>query len=384
MKIVIDDKIPFISGAFERWVDVVYAPGRSIDARMLADADALIVRTRTKCNAGLLEGSRVRIVASATIGFDHIDTAWLEQHGIRWSNAPGCNSGSVMQYITSLLLFLAQKHSLNLPALTLGVVGLGNVGSKVARAAQALGMRVLLNDPPRQRREEGTKLHAEASRGGTEFHPLRKLLTDCDIITLHVPLNREGEDKTVHLLDRHNISVMKRDAILINSSRGEVVDNIALRDALKDGALRGAALDVWEGEPDTDPELVAVTDIATPHIAGYSVDGKANATINSVRVVAAELGLPMGRWEPEGLPLPAEPLINLSDTCDSSAGVVARAVFHTYPIMEDDRLFRNATEKFEYLRDNYRIRREFGSYSVRTNSKEAGQILHNLGFQIIE
>jgi erythronate-4-phosphate dehydrogenase len=384
MKIVIDEKIPFIRGAFERWADVVYAPGRSIDEQMVADADALIVRTRTKCDAGLLEGSNVRIVASATIGFDHIDTAWLAQHGIKWANAPGCNSGSVMQYMTSLLLFLAQKHSLDLPALTLGVVGVGNVGSKVAQAAQALGMRVLLNDPPRQRREEGTKLQAEAGRGVTEFHPLIKLLTECDIITLHVPLNLGGTDKTFHLLDRHNIPLLKRNAILINSSRGEVVDNIALRDALKDGALRGAALDVWEGEPDTDAELVALTDIATPHIAGYSVDGKANATINSVRVVAAELGLPMGGWQPDGLPQPAEPFINLADTGYSSSAMVARAVFHTYPIEEDDRLFRNAREKFEYLRDNYRIRREFGSYSVRTVSPEAGQILHNLGFQIID
>jgi erythronate-4-phosphate dehydrogenase len=384
MKIVVDDKIPFIRGAFERWADVVYAPGRSIDARMVADADALIVRTRTKCNAGLLERSRIRIVASATIGFDHIDTAWLEQHGIKWANAPGCNSGSVMQYITSLLLFLAHKHSLDLQALTLGVVGVGNVGSKVARAAEALGMRVMLNDPPRQRREEGTKLHAEADRGGTEFHPLRKLLTDCDIITLHVPLNRKGEDKTFHLLGRHNIPVMKRDAILINSSRGEVVDNIALRDALKERLLLGAALDVWEGEPDTDPGLVALTDIATPHIAGYSVDGKANATINSVRVVAAELGLPMHGWLPEGLPQPAEPVINLEGVSENSLELVSRAVFHTYPIAEDDRLFRNGRENFEYLRDNYRIRREFGSYSVRTDSPEAGRILHKLGFQIIE
>jgi len=384
MKIVIDDKIPFIRGAFERWADVVYAPGRSIDAGMVADADALIVRTRTKCNAELLEGSSVRIVASATIGFDHIDTAWLEQHGIRWANAPGCNSGSVMQYITSLLLFLAQKHTLDLPSLTLGIVGVGNVGSKVSGAAQALGMRVLLNDPPRQRRGEGTLLHAEAGKGGTEFHPLRKILTDCDIITLHVPLNRDGEDKTFHLLGRHNIPVMKRDAILINSSRGEVVDNIALRDALKERLLRGAALDVWEGEPDTDPGLVTLTDIATPHIAGYSVDGKANATINSVRVVAEELGLPMHGWLPEGLPQPAEPVINLAGVSGNSLDLVSRAVFHTYPIEEDDHLFRNGRENFEYLRDNYRIRREFGSYSVRTDDREAGQILQNLGFQIIE
>lgn len=389
MKIVIDEKIPFIRGAFGRWADVVYAPGRSIDARMVADADALIVRTRTKCNAGLLEGSRVRIVASATIGFDHIDKDWLEQHGIKWANAPGCNSGSVMQYITSLLLFLAQKHSLDLPSLTLGIVGVGNVGSKVARAAQALGMRVLLNDPPRQRREEGGASSAPGKQGGSGFHPLDILLKDSDILTLHVPLNREGEDKTYHLLGRHNIPMMKRGAILINSSRGEVVDNAALRDALDRGMLHGAALDVWEGEPETDPRLVALTDIATPHIAGYSVDGKANATINSVRVVADELGIPLLNWTPAELPAPAEPTIDLANLINSSSensslDLVARAVHHTYPIEEDDRLFRNASENFEYLRDNYRIRREFSSYSVRTTDLEAARIMADLGFQILK
>jgi erythronate-4-phosphate dehydrogenase len=245
-------------------------------------------------------------------------------------------------------------------------------------------MKVLLNDPPRQREEEGTTLHAEAVRGGTGFHPLRKLLTECDIITLHVPLTRDGTDRTFHLFDRETLSEMKSDAILINTSRGEVVDNIALREALKEGSLRAAALDVWEGEPDTDPELVALTDIATPHIAGYSVDGKANATINSVRMVAAGLGLPMRGWEPDGLPQPAEPVTDLAGIRSSSREQVAKAVFHTYPIEEDDLLFRNAREKFEYLRDNYRIRREFGSYSVRGAGPEAGEILYNLGFKIIE
>ena len=400
MKIVIDEKIPFIRGAFERWADVVYAPGHSIDTRMVADADALIVRTRTECNSKLLSGSRVRIVASATIGFDHIDTEWLEQEGIRWANAPGCNSGSVMQYITSLLLFLARKHSLDLRSLTLGIAGVGNVGTKVALAARALGMRVLLNDPPRQRRDGSAGLHTPGWTGSagshtpgwtgsTEFYPLNRLLEESDILTLHVPLTREGEDRTLHLIGEHNIPAMKRGAILINSSRGEVVDNIALRVALERGTLRGAALDVWESEPETDPSLVALTDIATPHIAGYSVDGKANATINSVRVVAAELGIPLHNWTPAELPAPDEPTIDITGLISSSSGssslhLVARAVHHTYPIEEDDRLFRNAREKFEYLRDNYRIRREFSSFTVRTTDPEAERIMADLGFQTVK
>jgi erythronate-4-phosphate dehydrogenase len=401
---------------------------------MVADADALIVRTRTRCDAALLKGSSVRIVASATIGFDHIDTLWLEQNGIKWANAPGCNSGSVMQYITSLLFFLAEKHSFDPCSVTLGIVGVGNVGSKVARAAGAIGMRVLLNDPPLQRQKEGSEdfrieagrggiqnhtsgFHAEADsartrnhtsdlykeasrgktvnhtpdfrieagRGGTEFHPLRTLLTDCDIITFHVPLNREGDDKTFRLIDRDILSRPGRQKIIINSSRGEVVDNLALREALKSGRVRGAALDVWEGEPAADPQLIDLADIATPHIAGYSVDGKANATISSVGAVAAELGLPMHDWAPAELPQPAMPLIDLTGKGGATAvEIVAHAVKHTYNVKEDDLLFRNNRENFEYLRDNYRIRREFSSYRVKTNDPEAERILGKLGFQIIK
>ncbi|MCA1741576.1 MAG: erythronate-4-phosphate dehydrogenase, partial [Bacteroidales bacterium] len=224
MKVVIDEKIPYVKGVFEPWADVVYSPGRAIDAQMVADADALIVRTRTRCDSRLLAGSKVKIVASATIGFDHLDTAWLEKSGIRWVNAPGCNSGSVMQYITAALFLLATKHSLDLPSLTLGVVGVGNVGSKVVRVAKALGMRVLQNDPPRQWRE-----------GVKEFLPLEKLLAESDILTLHVPLTLEGEDMTRHLVNSASLARLKKNSILINTSRGEVVDNAALRVALEEG-----------------------------------------------------------------------------------------------------------------------------------------------------
>jgi erythronate-4-phosphate dehydrogenase len=390
MKIVIDEHIPYIRGAFEPWADVVYSPGRSINARMVADADALIVRTRTRCDHRLLAGSKIKIVASATIGFDHLDTAWLEKSGIRWANAPGCNSGSVMQYITTALFLLASKHSLDLPSLTLGVVGVGNVGSKVVRAARAIGMKVLQNDPPRERRE-----------GGTEFLPLEKLIAGSDILTLHVPLTLEGEDMTRHLVNSAILARLKRNCILINTSRGEVVDNSALRAALDKRLLRGAVLDVWEAEPEANRRLVELVDVATPHIAGYSVDGKANATINSVREVAAALSIPLHDWSPDSLPQPSEPLIDLIRCTDdrnprdpdndliqhrnekSALELIARAVKHTCPLEEDDRLFRGDPEKFEYLRDNYRIRREFGSYMVKSEDPLAGQILSDLGFKIM-
>jgi erythronate-4-phosphate dehydrogenase len=375
MKIVIDEKIPFIRGAFEPWAEVFYYPGSAIDKNIVKDADAIIVRTRTKCNSRLLEESSVKIVASATIGFDHIDTSWLEAKGIKWVNAPGCNSGSVMQYIMAALFFLAAKHSLDLRSLILGVVGIGNVGSKVVRAARAVGMTVLQNDPPRERRE-----------GPAGFVALEKIVAESDILTLHVPLNMEGTDKTYHLFNDRNLSQLSRSCILINSSRGEVVDNTALRNALSAGTLRGAVIDVWEGEPDADRRLIDLADLATPHIAGYSVDGKANATIAVVREVSSALGIPLTAWQPGKLPEADEPLIDISGHTHGNSALekVAHAVHHTYPVNEDDLLFRSDPGKFEFIRDNYRTRREFSSYTVNTDDTGTATILSGLGFNITQ
>jgi len=375
MKIVVDEKIPFIRGVFEPWADVVYSQGSAIDAAMVADADALITRTRTRCDSNLLKDSRVKIVASATIGYDHLDTEWLESKGIRWVNAPGCNSGSVMQYMVSVLICLAGKHSLDLPSLTLGVVGVGNVGSKVVRAAKSLGMKVLQNDPPRQRRE-----------GLTDFLPLETLIAESDILTLHVPLNHEGEDSTFHLVNSSNLHRMKKNSILINTSRGAVVDNAALREILSDRKLLAAVLDVWEDEPAVDRRLLELVDIATPHIAGYSVDGKANATINSVREVSSFLRLPLSDWRPDTLPEPAEPVIDLTSDprAKTVADMVSTAVRHTFTVEDDDLLFRSDPGNFEYLRDNYRIRREFSSYIVKSDDTETRKILSNLGFNLTQ
>ncbi len=373
MKIVIDDRIPFIKGVFEPWAEVVYCRGSTIDRRVVADADALIVRTRTRCDAALLEGSSVRMVATATIGYDHLDTGWMAENGTGWTSAPGCNSGSVMQYVVSLLFFLFRRYSLDPARLTLGIAGVGNVGRKVAAAAEALGMRVLLNDPPRQRRE-----------GTAGFVGMDELLALSDIVTLHVPLTREGEDKTHHLIDDKRLAALRPETIIINTARGEVIDNRALLHALHNRQLRGAALDVWEGEPAADPRLIAATVVATPHIAGYSADGKANATISSVRSVAEALYLPLTRWEPASMPQPAEPVIDLTGRHESSIWLAGRAVEHTYRVEDDDRLFRESVESFEMLRDNYRIRREFSAYRVRTDDQAAAAIMAQLGFQIME
>lgn len=373
MKIVIDDKIPFIRDTFEPYADVIYCKGSLIDKDLVSDADALIVRTRTKCNKTLLSGSKVKIVATATIGFDHIDTAWCEDNGIKWVNAPGCNSGSVMQYITASLFFLASKHSLDLRSLTLGVVGVGNVGTKVVAAAKAIGMKVLQNDPPRKRKE-----------GLNSFISLDKLLAQSDIVTFHVPYTKEGHDKTHYLINSENLFTMKEGSILINSSRGEVVDNTALLGALKKEYLSGAVLDVWEAEPNADKRLIERVDISTPHIAGYSVDGKANGTIKAVHEVAAVLGLPLTEWVPLSLPQPANPVIDLTPFIKSCTAVELTnlAVKTTYPIAKDNSEFKKNPEMFESLRDNYWKRREFGSYTVVVDDDESRQILTKLGFKV--
>lgn len=374
MKIVCDNKIPFLRGVLEPYAEVVYLPGKETTAEVVKDADALITRTRTKCTPALLEGSKVKVIATATIGFDHIDTAWCESNGIIWRNAPGCNSWSVKQYISSVLVVLAMKHGLRFEDMTLGVVGVGNVGSKVADAARVLGMKVLLNDPPRARRE-----------GPEAFVELDEIIDRCHIITVHVPLNKGGEDNTVHLFDAEAISRLGRGQILINSSRGEVVDNKALKAALKAGYLRGAVLDTWEDEPDLDPELVGLLDITTPHIAGYSADGKANGTLASVRTVSEVLGLPLVQWAPDSIPAPAQALeFSLDATGKSRQEVLSEAVLHTYDVRDDDRELRAHLGDFERLRGDYPVRREFTAFTIDLvgADPEVAAALQELGFKL--
>ena len=375
MKIVCDDKIPFLRGVLEPFAQVVYLPGKQTTAEVVRDADAIITRTRTKCDAALLEGSRVKVIATATIGFDHIDTAWCEAHGIQWYNAPGCNSWSVKQYISSVLVSLAARRGLDLTKMTLGVVGVGNVGSKVAEAASLLGMKVLLNDPPRSRAE-----------GPEGFVSLDELMERADIVTLHVPLTKEGEDATWHLFDAARIARLRPDQFLFNSSRGPVVDNAALRDALKAKALRGAVLDVWEGEPDIDRELMGLLDFSTPHIAGYSADGKANGTTMSVRAVASVLGLPLLDWTASGVPAPAQSLCFSIDAAGKTdAQVLAEAILHTYEVQRDTDALRAAPELFEKLRGDYPVRREPTAFSLQLRGGTAMQAetLSRLGFNLI-
>ena len=275
MKIIADSKIPFLKGVFEPYGVVEYYAGKEITPEVVKDADALIVRTRTRCDAALLQGSSVKFIATATIGFDHIDTDYCKKSGIAWKNAPGCNAGSVMQYVASVLTRLSINYHFDFNETTLGVIGVGNVGSKVARMASLLGMKVLLNDPPRERKE-----------GRGAFVSLNEIADRADIITFHVPLNRGGADNTFHLFNHDFAKQIKPGSIIINSSRGEVVSGNVLKKVLKEKYLKAAVLDVWENEPVIDAGLVPLIDMATPHIAGYSIDGKANGTAMSVRAVS--------------------------------------------------------------------------------------------------
>jgi len=388
LKIVTDDKIPFLKGVLDPYVNVVYLPGSKTTAADVVDADAIFTRTRTHCNKELLHGSSVRLIVTATIGYDHIDTAYCEANGIRWVNAPGCNSSSVQQYITASLLVLAKEKNLNLPDMTLGVIGVGNVGSKVAKVGAALGMRVLLNDPPRAESEIGLS----QKEGDAAFTSLEQLLKESDIVTCHTPLTKEGPHPTYHLSSHDFFNQMKNGAVYINSARGAVTDSVALKQAVISSAARDLPklsayiLDVWEGEPNLDLELLENALIGTPHIAGYSSDGKANGTAVCVREFCQFFGLDvLHDWYPDTVPAPPMPTI-ISIDCEGKTAqqVFYEAVTHTYPIWEDSLRLKQTPADFEKQRGDYWIRREFGSFTIQLKNPTETIVngLRSLGFKV--
>lgn len=338
MKVIVDDKIPYIREAIERLVDeVVYLPGAGFTPEAVHDADALIVRTRTRCNEALLSGSRVQFIATATIGYDHIDTDYCRRAGIQWANCPGCNASSVAQYVRSALLLLQADRNLPLPELTMGIVGVGHVGTRVEAVAHELGMQTLLCDPPRQRAE-----------GNCRFLPLAELARQCDVISFHVPLLREGEDATFHLADRTFFHSLQHRPVLLNTSRGEVVETSALREALIAGEVSEAVIDVWEHEPDIDRELLQAVYLGTPHIAGYSADGKANATRMALDALCCHFHL-RGSYTivPPALPERLPEAHSLTEAC-----------LQLYDPRRDSQALKAHPEQFEWLRGHYPLRRE--------------------------
>jgi len=341
MKLIIDKAIPFISGVFEPYAEVKYMEGAEITSADIRDADALVTRSRTRCDASLLSGSRVKIIATATIGTRHIDMNWCEANGIFVTTSRGSNAGAVMNYVLSSLYGVAARKGILLGGATFGIIGVGNVGRRVEMAARLLGFKVLLYDP----------LRAD-SEGEAQFSSLCTLLEESDVISLHAPLNAD----TVGMADSSFFDRMKMGAVFINASNGYlVVEKDLIEASRKLGAI---VIDTWQNEPDIDLELLKVADIATPHIAGYSYSGKQLSTMMAVRSVARFFGIhelfdffpPSEIKELEAVKL---------DLHGKSQGQIASAIQYNYPVFTDDFMFRVNPRNFKELRDNYSYRREF-------------------------
>jgi len=380
--IVADENIPFVREAFAEFGDVRTMAGREMTPEAVRDAEMLLVRSVTRVNAELLSGSSVRFVGTATIGTDHVDTGWLARRGISFASAPGSNADSVAEYIVAALLVVAGREGRPLAGRALGIVGVGNVGGRVERRARALGMEVALNDPPLAR-----------LTGDPKYRPLAELF-DCDFITLHVPLEKAGPDATWHLADGAFLKRMGRDAVLVNSSRGAVADNAALLRALESGEIGGAILDVWEGEPEIDVALLELVALGTPHIAGYSFDGKVRGTA-MLREAACEFLGTRAEWDWEALmPPPEHGLITLDAAGAAAEDILREAALTVYPIERDDEALREIralapAERgafFDRLRKEYPRRREFPNTTValRGPNAEAAGKLRALGFRVVE
>ncbi len=380
MRVVVDKNNPLVAEAFRQFGEVRALATKEITADSIRDAEMVIIRSETKVTKELLRGSSVRFVGTATIGTDHVDGEYLRTHGIGFASAPGSNANSVAEYIVAALLTIAQRKGFALQGKTIGVVGVGNVGSKVVLNAKALGMTVLQNDPPLSR-----------ATGNSSFVALDDLM-DADFITLHVPLTEIGIDPTYHLFDAKRIGSMKKGAILINTARGSVVDGAALRDALDRSHLGGSVLDVWEGEPAIDVELLKKIDIATSHIAGYSFDGKL-AAVKMMYEAACKFFGQAPKWTPEkSLPKPRVERIIVSETGDSREETLRKIINQCYDIECDDRLLRGIStvpdesvrSHFARLRAEYGVRREFQNTTVEIPSSLSTMSgnLTALGFQV--
>jgi erythronate-4-phosphate dehydrogenase len=415
MKILADENIPYVREVFGGLGEIRCAAGRAISADMLKGVDSLLVRSVTRVDEALLAGTDVRFVGTATIGFDHVDVDYLNHAGIAFTSAAGSNSNSVVEYVLTAILTLAERYGWELAGKTLGIVGVGNIGSRLGKKAKALGLTVLPNDPPVQRRT-----------GDSRFVSLAEAL-QADIITFHVPLTKSGPDATYHLLNAETLKMIRPDALLINSSRGAVVDNLALKQCLTEGSIGPVVLDVWEGEPNIDVELLDAVAIGTPHIAGYSLDGKVNGTIMLYEALKAftsqncRVGnlLPTPSLVGQAMPdivqsvtekdtlapetkhftaehlLPAPPVARMTLETDGKTdqNVLMRAMMNIYDIRRDDHTLRGIAfellhrrrEHFDRLRKEYPTRRESHNtlVSLKPYRKELAEKLAMIGFRIV-
>lgn len=373
MKILADAHIPYLKGVIEQFGEVEYLPGNLFSHEMIKDKDALFVRTVTRFDEKILANTNVKLICSATIGYDHIDTQYCSENNIAWRTAPGCNANSVEQYVCASLLLLAEKYKFDLSTKTIGIIGVGNVGSRVKKACETLGMRVLLNDPPLC--EKHVKLSQTES-----FVDIEIIKQEADIITLHTPLTKMGKHKTYHLVDEQFINSLNKKPFIINSSRGSVVSTSALKEAFKSGKISGAVIDCWENEPNIDRELLEMAYIATPHIAGYSADGKWMATKMSLANFTDFFNIKSSKIEMEPLPQPENPIIDLANIRKEQQ--LAHSVLHTYnPLSDSDKLKANP-DKFTWFRSNYPLRREYLAYEVINADEDVAKILTKMGFKL--
>ena len=368
MRIIADNTIPYLKGIAEPVAEVTYVDAKAFTPEQVRDADVLIVRSIDKCTPALLTGSRVKLITTATIGFDHIDTHYCAQNGIRWTNAPGCNAASVAQYVLACLVTLSLRTGSPLAGKTIGIVGVGHVGRLVENHCQAMGMRVLRNDPPRA-----------AAEGAEGFVSLEQLAEEADVITLHVPFTKEGDHPTYHLADARFLQRLAKQPWLFNSCRGAVHDTEALLAAKRSGKVSELVLDCWENEPIINRELLAMTTLATPHIAGFSADGKANGTRACLQAIERYFGVHFARLSQVQPPAPQDPLIDLNQWTSHR---IEQAILHTFSPERVDRTLRADPEGFEWQRNHYAHPREFSAYQVLHATPDEAHCLRQLGFQL--
>lgn len=370
MNIFVDENIPYANEFFNDFGTLTRFAGRELTAEQVKDADILLVRSITKVNRELLHlNQKVKFVGTATIGVDHVDQAYLAERGIGFSNAAGCNAVSVAEYVVSSLLVLKQRYQLDLQSLEVGIVGAGNTGSRLSEKLDALGIAYKLCDP-----------FLEESGDGRDFYSLDEVLS-CDVISLHVPLTQSGPHPTYHLLDEARINALSEQHILINACRGEVVDNQALYQRKLNGSALKLVLDVWEGEPEPLRALIPFTEIASAHIAGYSLEGKSRGTEMLYQVVCELLGEKV-QHSLDTL-LPAFGIDSLSLHQTSKLEAIEQAMTLVYDVRRDDGIFRSQLEVcgFDTIRKQYPVRREFSALTLANVPAELQSITTDLGFK---
>ncbi|MEJ5261535.1 MAG: 4-phosphoerythronate dehydrogenase [Ignavibacterium sp.] len=376
MKLVVDENISFAKEAFSLFGEVKLLAGREINNEILKDTDILIIRSVTNVDGSLLKNTPVKFVGTATIGTDHIDLDYLKNNNIAFADAKGCNAFAVAEYFLTALIKICADEKINLEGKSIGIVGVGNVGSKVLKFSELLGLKVLKNDPPLQRKNPNEK-----------FYSLEEALK-CDIVTLHTPLTFEGDDKTFHLLDEEKLSQLKDNSILINTSRGAVIDNNALRKIISQKKLK-VALDVWENEPDVELSLLERVAISSPHVAGYSLEGKVNGTIMIFNALNTFLGT--NYHFDFTLPEVKNNLLEYNQA-DLDINKFNELLKRIYDIDSDTNqmkkmLYFNREDRVKYfdeMRKNYPLRREFNNYRIKLKSDKLKNLFEGLRFRVIE